>query len=143
MNKALTATSPAPPAPPPAPHVQPGPVEQEHIKQALEASETAIDAIGTIVSVSTWALGIIAVALTLIAVWGYAAIRRAASEEAKQIANKRFDDYIETDEFKEMVKARIAQSVHDRWGSTFVVSRISEEQKDPNDPSPFPSGDRK
>lgn len=125
------------------PPVEPSTVEQEHVKQALEASNTAIDAISTVLAISSWTLGIIAVFLGIVALWGYAAIKRAAGSEAKQIANERFNAYIETDEFKDLVKAKIEKSVQDRWQNTVVVSRLSEEPKMPDDPSPFPSGDAK
>src|SRR5687768_4758167 len=112
----VATPTPAPvPAPVPAPHTAPSPVEQEHIKQALDASQTAIDAIGTVVTISTWALAIVAVVVSVVAIWGYMAIKREAADQAKQIANKGWADYIETDEFNEMVKAAIAQCVHDHW----------------------------
>lgn len=116
------------------------PIEQQHIKEALDASQTAISAISTVVSVSTWALAIIGIGVALIALWGWTTLKEAARERATKIANDRFDAYIETDEFKEMVKEKITKSVEDRWKNTFVVRSLVEEQRSPTDEkSPFPS----
>lgn len=117
---------------------RPTEVESAHIRQALDASQTAIDAISTIVSVSSWTLGIIAVFLGLVALWGYAAIRKAASDEAKRIANATLDTYIDGEEFRQLVKERIAKSVEEQWGKTVVLSRLQEEPPPPNDPQAFP-----
>ena len=58
-----------------------------------------------------------------------------------KIANDQFDSYIKTETFLEMVKDRIEKSVQERWQNTIVVSRLSEDVKSPNDPSPFESGE--
>lgn len=128
------------PAPAPAP---PSQLEQEHVQQALEASQTAMDAIGTVTNLATYTLTILGIILGLVAIVGGVAIWRAARATAKQIANKRFDTYIMTDEFKELVRVKIEQSVQDRWQDTVVVRRLSEELKPADDPSPFPPGDAK
>jgi|TARA_R110002049_G_scaffold149648_3_gene312700 hypothetical protein len=125
-----------------APHTAPTPVEQNHIDQALQASQTAMDAIGTITSVSSWALGLLALFIGILALWGYGAIKRAAVEEAKQIANKGLKDYIETDEFKNLVKVRIEKSIEAKWQNTHVI-KIDEAVKSPGDVSPFPEGVKK
>lgn len=65
----------------------------------------------------------------------------AAREKAAEIVNTRFDDYIKTKAFLEMVKERIDRSVQERWQNTRVAERIEEEAKSPDDPSPFRSGD--
>lgn len=122
---------------PQAPHT-PSAVEQEHIRQALDASQTAIDAISTILTVSTWALAIIAVFLGLVALWGYSAVRRAACDQAKRIANEQFDAYVGTDQFKKLVAERIAKSVEERWGKAVVLTRLEEEPNIAGEPAPFP-----
>lgn len=113
-------------------------VEQAHIKEALEASQTAMAAIQSLLSLSQWVLGILGLVLAGIAVFGWVAIRNAVLSQSKQIANKRLDDYLETSEFKALVTERIAKSVDERWSNTVVVSRLSEEIKAPGDASPFP-----
>jgi hypothetical protein len=119
------------------------PIEQEHVKKALEASQTAMDAISTVTAISTYTLTILGVIIAILALWGVGALVRAARSAAKQIANARFNAYIESDEFKEMVKVRIEKSVQDRWQNTIVVSRLAEDVKAADDPSPFPTGDAK
>jgi DNA polymerase III sliding clamp (beta) subunit (PCNA family) len=117
----------------------PSGVEQEHIKEALEASQTAMDAIATVTSLTSYTLTILGIFIALLALWGVSAVVRTAKATAKQIANERFKAYIETDEFKELVKERIAKSVDEKWGNTFVIRRLAEDEKDPADFSPFPS----
>jgi hypothetical protein len=119
------------------------PIEQEHVKKALEASQTAMDAISTVTAISTYTLTILGVIIAILALWGVGALVRAARSAAKQIANARFNAYIDSDEFKEMVKVRIEKSVQDRWQNTIVVSRLAEDVKAADDPSPFPTGDAK
>jgi hypothetical protein len=119
------------------------PIEQEHVKKALEASQTAMDAISTVTAISTYTLTILGVIIAILALWGVGALVRAARSAAKQIANARFNAYIESDEFKEMVKVRIEKSVQDRWQNTIVVSLLAEDVKAADDPSPFPTGDAK
>jgi len=121
--------------------IEPSAIEKAHIDQALAASQTAIDAISAVVSVSTWALGLIGIAIAIIALWGWSTLKAAARETAEEIANKRFDSYIKTETFLEMVKERIERSVQERWQNTIVVSRLSEDVKPLNDPSPFQSGE--
>lgn len=121
--------------------IEPSAVEKAHIDQALAASQTAIDAISTVVSVSTWALAIIGIGIAIIAWWGWSTLKAAARETAEKIAIRRFDSYIKTDAFLELVKDRIERSVQERWQNTVVVSRLAEDVKSPNDPSPFQSGE--
>lgn len=121
--------------------IEPSAVEKAHIDQALAASQTAIDAISTVVSVSTWALAIIGIGIAVIAWWGWSTLKAAAREKAAEIVNVRFDDYIRSETFLEMVKERIDKSVQERWQNTKVAERIEEESKLPDDPSPFRSGD--
>lgn len=129
------------PGPPPLVpiHTVPSPIEQQHIREALEASQTAMSAIQTLLSMSQWVLGILAVVLAGIAIFGWVVIRNAVMSQSKQIANKRFDAYIETAGFKDLVSQQIAKSVKERWENTVVVSRLAEERKSPGDASPFPT----
>lgn len=103
----------------------PSPLEQEHVQQALSASETAIDAISTIVSISTWALAIIGVAVALIAFWGWAALKEAARDKAKQIANESWDSYIGGEEFQALVTRHVEKTVEALWQER-EVARLQE-----------------
>ena len=122
----------------PPPHAVPTPVEQNHFQEALGASQIAIDSVGAITSIASYTLTILGVFIALLALWGVAMIVKAARDAAKQIANSRFNDYIQTDEFKGLVEDRIAKSIKERWQNTVVVSMLQEEKPEANDPSPFP-----
>lgn len=57
-----------------APH-KPSALEADHIKQALEASQTAMDAIGTVTTVASWALTIMGLFIAIVAFFGFNIIR--------------------------------------------------------------------
>ena len=118
----------------------PSPIEQEHIKQALEASQTAIDAISTVLSVSTWALGIIGIAVALIALWGWTTLKEGAREKAKQIANDRLDSYMASGEFKELMQARVDVAIKAKWQES-LLKRLEETVRSADDEAPFPTKD--
>lgn len=115
----------------------PSATEQEHIKQAMEASETAIDAISTVLAVSTWALGIIGIAVALIAFWGWSALKAAASEKAKQIANERLDSYMSSDEFKLVMQNSVDLAVKAKWQDS-LLKRLEEVVRSSDDEAAFP-----
>jgi hypothetical protein len=110
--------------------------EEEHIKRALEASQTAMDAIGTVTNLATYTLTILGIIIGLVALVGGYAIYRSAKAQAERIANERFDVYIKTDNFKELVKVKIERSINERWQES-EGSRLEEEIRDPADPQPF------
>lgn len=122
-----------------AAQIEPSKVEQSHIDQALNASETAISAIDTLLNISTWTLGVLAILLAVIGIVGWGVIRAACIGASKQIANKRFDAYIETEAFQKLVQDRIAKSVEERWGKTIVLSRLQEEKPLTGDEPLFPA----
>lgn len=127
------------PQPPvPTPLHTPSPIEQEHIKQALDASQTAIDAIGTVLTVSTWALGIIGFAVALIALWGWSTLKEGAREKAKQIANERLDSYMASDEFKALMQARVDVAVKAKWQES-LLKHLEEAVRAADDEAPFPN----
>jgi hypothetical protein len=112
-------------------------VEQSHIDQALSASQTAISAIDTLLNISMWTLGILAIVLAVIGIIGWSVIRAACLNAVKQIANERFDSYIETDEFREFVQARVDKAVKANW-QNHLMKRIEEAVREEGDASPFP-----
>lgn len=119
-------------------HTLPTPIEQEHIKQALDASQTAISAIGTVVSVSTWAISVLAVIVGLIALWGWTTLKAEARAKAKQIANNTLDAYMKGDEFRELVKSRVDAAVKANWQQS-LMKRLEEAVRSADDPAPFPT----
>lgn len=122
---------------PSATPVEPSAVEQAHIEDALNASETAISAIDTLLNISMWTLGILAIVLAVIGIIGWSVIRAACLNAAKQIANDRFDDYIKSDEYRDFVQARVDKAVKANW-QNHLMKRIEEAVKEEDDPSPFP-----
>lgn len=112
-------------------------LERAHIDQALSASETAISAIDTLLNISMWTLGILAILLAVIGIIGWSVIRAACINHAKQIANDRFDAYIRTDEYHDFVQARVDKAVKANW-QNHLMKRIEEAVKEEDDPSPFP-----
>jgi hypothetical protein len=121
-----------------ASHPAPTPIEQDHIKQALEASQSAMDAIGTVTDIATYTLTILGVFIAILALWGVVAIINAARATAKQIANDRFDDYIESKEFSDFVKSRIDTAVEAKWQENQIGSMEQEVILAGEGVSPFP-----
>lgn len=95
-----------------------------------------MDAIGTVTNLATYTLTILGIVIALIALFGFTAMYRKVQLIAKQIANKRFNDYIETDEFKGLLKVAVEQAFLER-----TALRLQEEVRDPADQPAFPSGD--
>jgi hypothetical protein len=116
-------------------HTSPTPVEQEHIRQALEASQTSMDAIQTLLSLSQWVL---AVLIAILALWGLRAVIWGSAKTAKQIANSRFDAYMETKEFRDLVEERLDKALDRRFQDTVVVRTLKEESAAAGDASEFP-----
>ena len=134
--------TPSPPAsvevPRPNATPEPSQIEQQHIDQALSASETALSAIDTLLNVSMWTLTILAIVLAVIGIIGWAVIRTACLNAAKQIANDRFDSYIKSEEFRQFTQDRVDRAVKANW-QNHLMKRIEEAVRDDSDPSPFPT----
>lgn len=134
-----TASPPIAPIPTqsaPPPHDAASVVEQEHIKQALEASQTAIDAISSLLSMSQWVLGILALVVGVIAIFGWGAIRSGVLAQSKQIANKRMSDYIKSQEFADLLFTKIDEAV-ERREQDRAAERLTEDRRDASDAPAF------
>ena len=101
----------------PTPTASPEPtaVEQSHIEQALDASQSAMDAIGTVTDIASYTLTILGVFIAILALWGVGMIIKAARDTAKQIANERLNDYIDSDEFAALIQQRVDEGVRAHW----------------------------
>ncbi|MBX7501357.1 hypothetical protein K3181_07880 [Qipengyuania sp. YG27] len=135
--------APSTPATPisPAPAVatqEPSQIEQDHIEQALSASDTALSAIDTLLNISMWTLGILAIALAVIGIIGWSVIRAACLNAVKQIANERFDSYMGSEEFRQFTQDRVDRAVKANW-QNHLMKRIEEAVRKDSDPSPFPT----
>lgn len=104
----------------------------------IEASHTAIAAIDTLLNFSMWVLGILAIIIAIVAIFGYAAIKRYAARVAEGIANEKANRYIGSDEFLGVVEQTIAKEVQEHWRSTVVVNLDSR----PASPSSVSAFDR-
>jgi hypothetical protein len=123
-------------------HTVPTPIEQEHIRQAMEASQTSMDAIQTLLSMSQWVLGVLAVLIAILALWGLRAVTRGSAQAAKQIANGRFDTYIECQEFRDLVEEKIDRAIERRWQNTIVIRTLKEDPPPAGDLSEFPEANK-
>lgn len=124
-------------APTAPPHL-PSSVEQEHIKQALEASQTAMDSIGTVTDIASYTLTILGVFIAILALWGVVMIIKAARGAAKQIANSRLDAYIASNEFRDLMVARVDASIKAER-QDLLLKRLEEVVRGADDPTPFPT----
>lgn len=122
------------------PHTIPSQAEQAHIQQALDASQTAMDAIGTVTNIASFTLTILGVIIAIVALWGVALIVRGAREAAKQIANERLDGYIQGEDFRALVVEGIDAAVKAKWQDG-LIRRLEEAVRGGDDPSPFPVKD--
>lgn len=118
-------------------------IEDAHIQQALDASQTAINAIGAVSSIASLALTVLGIGVAVIAIWGWVTITRGAKAAAVSIANKRLDAYILSPEFSDLVRLKVELSIKERWARSIVAERIVEDTSGGDDPPPFPSGETK
>ena len=117
-------------------HTVPSPIEQVHIREALEASQTAMNAIDTLLSMSQWVLGIMALVVGIIAIFGWGAIRNAVLAQSKQIANKRMVDYIDSEAFSDLLSIKIEEAVVRREQDR-DAQRLAEEPRPEGEAPPF------
>ena len=117
-------------------HTAPSPVEQAHIVEALAASQTAMDAISTLLGISQWVLSILALVVGFIAIFGWGVIRNAVLNLAKQIANKRMDAYIKSEEFSDLLSVKIDEAVIRREQDR-TAQRLAEEPRTPGEAPAF------
>lgn len=119
-------------------HVSATSLEQEHIDRALAASQTAMDAIGTVVDIATYTLTFLGVLIAILAIWGIKEIWERAERAAERIANKRLAAYIQSQEFSDFVKNRIDKGVEARWQETQIDSMEQEKATASEGEQPFP-----
>lgn len=117
-------------------------LEQNHIDQAIGASQTAMAAVETVLTVSTWALAIMGLVVALVAIVGFFEIRRASINKAGEIANTRFDNYMKGEDFKAFVQERIESAIAAQWEKEMMSSLVEDIDWDDELP-PFPPGDEK
>jgi len=78
----------------------------------------------------------LAIAIGVIALWGWKTLKDEAGEKAKQIANDRWDAYIKSDEFAALVKNRIDTAVRSEK-LDLIMQKLDEIPRDAGDAPPF------
>ena len=103
---------------------------------SVEAAHTAIAAIDTLLNISVGVLSALALAIALVALIGYQAIRRFAARVAERKANEKAESHVTSQEFLQLVQDTVAQEVNKRWTSTVVVG-LDSRVPSPGDRSAF------
>jgi len=106
---------------------------------AAKAAEVAISSIDTLLNLSTWVLSSIGVLLAILSITGVIVLVRLAKNSAVHVANKRLDNYIGTEEFKDLVEGKISDAIEERWQRTVVLTRLETHENDPAGGREFPS----
>jgi len=81
-----------------------------------------MDAIDSLVGLSSFVLTILGIVIGLIAIFGWAVIYAGARGQAKQVANNRMDRYIKTEEFGAAITKRLDELLEVRW-QNFIAGR--------------------
>lgn len=115
---------------------EPTTVEQSHVEQALNASQSAMDAIGTVTDIATYTLTILGVFIAILALWGVGMIIKAARDTAKQIANERLNAYIESEEFQALIQQRVDEGVRAHWQNR-AMQMLEELTRNEGEEPPF------
>lgn len=106
-------------------------------QNTIEVSQTAIAAIDTLLNLSMYVLGVLAILLALLSIWGITTIRSSSEKKAKKVANDYLKVYIESDKFKDLLEVSVKDEVKSRVGSKVILNYITEDA-DGDDPDPFP-----
>lgn len=105
----------------------------------MDASTTAMAAINTVVAVSTVVLAVLGLAVAAIAIFGWTAMRTAAVEQAKKIANQKLDSYMKSEEFEVLAFDLIQRAVDKRWQNTVVVQTFQSTERPQGEANAFPA----
>ena len=107
-------------------------------RAAQQATETAISAIGTMLSLASWVVGILAFLIALLALAGVGYIAREARKKSEQIANKYLRDYIKSDAFQKQLAARIDEALDRQSEKILVLKTYEPPEREADDAPPFP-----
>lgn len=111
--------------------------------QVVRSSEIAMDAITTMLSLSQWVLGVLGLAIALIALVGLGLIYRIVKRRIDDITNRRLEEHLTSVEFDERIDAIVASAVHAKFQNIYIVERIEQVSRRKDDPSPFPDQETK
>jgi len=108
-----------------------------------EVSDASIQAIGSLLSMSQWVLGILAILLAVIAIVGWITIYRAALAACRNMAKNHLESYINSEAFRNLVSDKIERQLEKEWENRLVSTTLDRSDKEANDPSPFPQAEEK
>ncbi len=86
-----------------------------------------MDAIDSLVGLSSLVLTILGIVIGLIAIFGWAVIYAGARGQAKQVANRRFEHYIKTEEFSADITKRLDELLEARWQNFLAGQTLNTE----------------
>lgn len=85
-----------------------------------EVAQMSVASIDTVVSFSSWVLGILATVLAILSVIGWLSIRNAA----RNIAEERIKDYIKSQKFKDWLKDTVVKAYEADQNRERVRSKV-------------------
>ena len=119
-------------------HTVPSPIEQQHINQALQDSQTAMSAIQSLLSLSQTILIVLSIFIAILALWGVSAVYRACCRAARQVAERRINRYIESEEFTQFMSMRIDVAVDSKL-KELLLERVKEALRPADEEQIFPA----
>lgn len=112
----------------------------QHAVDTMTAVSTASSAIQTSLTIAQFALGGFALFFTLIAVVGYAEIRRKTTKRAVKLAMERLDKHLESEQVKNAIDQAIETAVQRRISGNLLVIAPSPASPVAPPPPSSPSG---
>lgn len=111
-------------------------------QRAMDVADRAVSAIDTLLNLSMWTLGVLALVLAFIAVFGWTVIYNAARSRAERVANERLDSYLKGKAFKDELDRKVSRVVKEKLDNRLILANISEDtERDESDPfPPLPQG---
>jgi len=106
----------------------------------IEATNISIAAIDTLLNLSMWVLGVFALLLAILSIWGITTIKSSSEKKAKKVANGYLKDYIDSDNFRDLLEITVKAEVKSRVGNKIILSHITEDT-DGEEPDPFPKAE--
>lgn len=104
---------------------------------SAEITSKAMDAVSTIVSLSSWTLAVLGIVLALVSVVGGLIIYKGCVVAAKKAAEKKFDNHCQTSEFLEKIERMITSAVDAKFQSG-MVPYVHPDARQSTDSNTFP-----
>ena len=98
---------------------------QNTVKTELpfDMAQTAMSAINTLLNMSMWTLGLLAVVLTMIAVFGWWAIKTEALRLTRKTVGMKLDDHLGSDKFSHLLDVRLDEALEKK--ASDVVQQLA------------------